>query len=137
MDIRNCPKCGKLFQRLRRDICPTCAQQEDKEYEIVRDYIYDNPKSDVQTVSEETGVPVETILKFLRENRLINVSEALVLDCENCGAPISSGRFCKECGEKLEKEFSSLTKKEKEDTPKDNQKASFHFMRDRLYKKDR
>lgn len=138
MNVTNCPRCGKLFNKLRRDICPSCGQQEDKEYEIVRDYIYDNPKSDVTTVSEDTGIPVETIVKFLRENRLLNVSGTPILECEGCGSMIASGKYCSDCSSRLGKALSgAFSKDEKKDEPTGNNKksASFHFMKDRLDRK--
>lgn len=135
MDVRNCPRCGNIFQKLRRDICPACAQNEDKEYEIVRDFIYDNPKSDVITVSEETGISVDTIMKFLRENRLVNLCDSLILECDGCGEPIPSGKYCGDCTEKLKKEISGIVPNKQESPAEKKSNASFHFMKDRLYKK--
>ncbi len=135
MDVRNCPRCGKIFNRVRRDICPACAQKEDSDYETVRDYIYENPKVDVQTVSEETGIPVETIMKFLREDRLVNLSGIPVLHCDTCGTGIPSGRFCDPCKAKLEKELNKTGFKGYHRNTGSTGDGSFHFMRDRVNKK--
>lgn len=133
MDVRNCPSCGKIFNRLRRDICPACVQKEDQEYELVRDFIYDHPSVDVQGLHEGTGVAVDTIMKFLREDRLVNISKSLVLECESCGTGIASGRFCDSCKAGLTKDFSSVGKtKDVPQQPAKSSNGSFHFMRDRL-----
>jgi hypothetical protein len=58
-------------------------------------------------VSQETGVSVEKIMRFLREERLEIKSENsnLLLECERCGRSIKSGRFCENCKGAINKDF--------------------------------
>ncbi len=98
-DIRNCPRCGKVFTCIGRPICNKCVELEENEFKIVKEYIYDNPGATISEVSEETEVSVEKIMRFLREERLEIKSENsnLLLECERCGRAINSGRFCENC----------------------------------------
>ncbi len=106
-DIRNCPKCGKIFAFLRSPICPACQQLEEQEFELVKEYIYENPGMNMSIVSEETGVPIEKILKFLKDERLelTSESENLILECERCKRPVRSGKYCDKCKNDLETGF--------------------------------
>lgn len=102
-DLRNCSKCGRLFGYSGRPLCSFCIEEQEDEYKIVRDYLYDNPGSNVVEVSEATGVDSEQIMRFLREERLQISSENvnMLLECETCGKPITTGRFCHSCKDNL------------------------------------
>ena len=121
-EIRNCPRCGKIFTYFTRPICNRCIDIEEGEFNVVKDYIYENPGATISEVAQETEVSVDKIMRFLREERLEIKSENsnLVLGCEKCGRSINSGRFCENCkgqiaGE-LRKEF-GLDKKEPAQRP--------------------
>jgi flagellar operon protein (TIGR03826 family) len=102
-DLRNCSKCGRLFGYTGNPLCSFCLEEEEDEYVIVRDYLYDNPGSSAAEVSEATGVDTEKIMRFLREERLQISSENqnMLLECESCGKPIVTGRFCHKCKDNL------------------------------------
>jgi uncharacterized protein len=125
-DIRNCSKCGKIFTYLGRPICNKCCEAEENEFKVVKEYVYDNPGATISEVAQETEVTVEKIMRFLREERLEIKSENsnLLLECERCGRPINSGRFCELCRVQINRDFKrefSLEKKTPEakiDTPK-------------------
>ena len=104
MNIIQCTFCKKPFQTLGRRICGECLEQIDKDFITVRDYIYENKHSDMDKVSEETGVSKQIILHLLKEGRLIlddDTGGGGVLFCEVCRKPISSGRMCKDCKGKV------------------------------------
>ena len=50
-------------------------------------------------VSEATGVSTEKIMRFLKEERLQVSAENpnMLLECEKCSRPVSTGRFCQSC----------------------------------------
>lgn len=102
-DLRNCARCGRLFGYTGRPICSYCIEEEEDEFKKVKDYLYDYPGSTVFEVSDETGVEVEKIMRFLREERLQISSENpnMLLECESCHRPISTGRFCQNCKDGL------------------------------------
>lgn len=103
MDLRNCPECGRVFTYIRTNMCPSCQQKEEEEFKTVRSYLSKHPGVDVLTVSEETGIDENKIIKFIRNGRLSSGlnTERLKIECEVCGALISSGRYCQKCIEKL------------------------------------
>ncbi|WZL73732.1 MerR family transcriptional regulator [Clostridiaceae bacterium 35-E11] len=109
-DIRNCKECGRLFQYTGYiKICPKCQREDEQNFRIVKEYIYDNAGATLTEVAEETGVVEDKILRYLREGRLEIAGEnsALFLDCERCGKGIRSGRFCEDCANTMEKELKS------------------------------
>jgi flagellar operon protein (TIGR03826 family) len=115
MGIINCKKCGRIFADDGFDFCPICRNTEDEMFKKVKDYLYEYPGASVQQVSEETGVDAKKILKFLREGKLEikDDSPNLILDCERCGTPIKTGRFCNKCIAEMQKEFKgAITPKE-------------------------
>ncbi len=110
-ELRNCPRCGKLFAYVGRPICNRCVEQEEEEFKFVKEYIYNNPGATVFEVADATGVSVDKIMRFLREERLEITSENVnfVLECENCGRPIKTGRYCEQCrldlADEMKREF--------------------------------
>jgi len=80
---------------------------EEIEFKKVKEYVYDNPGATISETSQETGVSVEKIIRFLREERLEIKSEEsnMVLECERCGVPIKSGRYCERCKRELNAGF--------------------------------
>lgn len=121
-EIRNCPRCGKIFTYIGRPICNRCIEADENEFKVVKEYIYDNPGATISEVSQETGVSYDKIIRFLREERLEIKSENsnILLECEKCGRAIRSGRFCDKCKEQINKEFRrefGLDRKEPEPRP--------------------
>lgn len=117
-ELRNCIRCGKVFAYTYNPVCNKCLEQEEEEFKLVKEYIYENPGSTAYEVSEATGVSVEKIMKFLREERLELSSDNtnLLLECESCGRPIKSGRYCEECknqiANEMKREFGLSQKKQ-------------------------
>lgn len=109
MDVRNCKKCMKLFNFTGDPLCPACVKEmEDKFYEV-RDYIYNNPTASMSTVAEENDIPLQQIKKWVRQERLsFSKDSGISIDCEKCGKPILTGRFCKECQRTMADKFSSM-----------------------------
>lgn len=109
MDVRNCKKCGKLFNYQGDPVCPACAKEMEEKFFQVRQYIYDNPSSSISTVSEENDVPVPQIKKWVRQERLSFTKDSgVTIDCENCGRAILTGRYCKNCKDKMANSLSQL-----------------------------
>lgn len=103
METVNCKLCGKLFIQMFGDpICAKCRSVLDEKFDKVKEYVYQNPHSSIQKVSEENDVPVRQIVKWVREERLEFTSDSLVgIECEICGSMIKTGHFCKECKDDL------------------------------------
>lgn len=103
-DVRNCRKCGKIYNYIGGSpICPVCRQLEEEEFKRVKDYLYQNPGASITQVSTELEISIELIRRFLKEGRLEIVGDCanMVLECEVCGKSINSGRYCVECEREL------------------------------------
>ncbi len=110
MDIRNCKSCGRIYLYHGSNLCPACNRERDRQYEIVRDYLYEYPGANIMEVSEATGVDEDIILLFLREGRLQLAKPGIGLDCERCGVPITTGRLCNNCINDLKTEAKEALK---------------------------
>lgn len=109
--IQQCKECKRLFEPLYHSyICPACIEQMDKEFLIVKDYVYDHPDANVIKVSLDTGIPVKKILNMLREGRLKIADTSGMITCVECGKDISSGTYCNDCLDKIEQELQNSIK---------------------------
>lgn len=115
MDVRNCKKCGKLFNYLQGNpICPSCAKALEDKFDEVKEYVYDHPRVDMQEVSEVFDVSIGQIKQWIREERLSFADDSMIgIDCEGCGVTIKTGRYCKSCKISLAKGFNDLYVKPK------------------------
>lgn len=105
MDLRNCPKCGKLFVYRHRNLCPECLKKDEKAFDRVREFLNDNPHASLEEVSNATEVSTKNVLEYLKEGRLMlrNDNVNILLNCEICKEPILSGRLCEKCSNKFKK----------------------------------
>lgn len=104
-NIRTCRRCRKLFNYIASPYCPRCVDEIDKEYRIVRDYIYDHPNEGIQEIADATEVDERSILELLRDGRLELDSQSSALQCERCGSSITTGRYCDRCQSNLSNEL--------------------------------
>ncbi|MBB6671525.1 TIGR03826 family flagellar region protein [Cohnella nanjingensis] len=110
MDLANCPRCGKLFARHFRDICPNCHGQLEKEYEDCVQFLRDNKGATIQVLSEETGVSIKQITRFIREGRIsLYNAPNLSYPCEVCGMLIRDGNMCENCRGRLQRDVRQAT----------------------------
>ncbi len=114
MDVRNCKRCGKIYNYTGGAVCNNCLQQEQEDFEKIRDYLFNNPNSSTAEVSEATGIELKVISRFLKEGRLeadyIKMSDDAALTCEKCGKSVNSGRFCEKCVREMQTDFSRAVK---------------------------
>lgn len=114
MDVRNCKRCGKIYNYTGSAVCNNCLRQEQEDFEKIRDYLFRNPNSSAAEVSEALGIELKVISRFLKEGRLeadyIRMSGDSVLSCEKCGKPVNSGRFCENCVREMQADFSKAAK---------------------------
>ena len=139
MTIIQCKLCRMPFNSAGNKFCGDCLRQIEKDFFVVRDYIYDNKKSDVDTISKATGVRKEVILHLIREGRFyyedINTSSAGVYKCKRCGNPAGSDKLCRECKAKIANALQSTTTKSQPDNSPDAQQprdrgVGMHFRRE-------
>lgn len=103
MDVRNCKRCRKLFNYLGgQPICPNCMAELEDEFQKVKTYLRDNPKAVMVSIAEDNNVSIQQIKQWIREERLTFTDDSPVaIECENCGTMIRTGRYCKQCKDKL------------------------------------
>lgn len=101
MGLSNCKRCKKIFNYVNVPYCPDCLKEEEKCYETVRNYIKTHQKSEIREVAEATKIPEKKILQFIKTGKLETTIglEKVSFECEKCGAPIKSGKYCNECVE--------------------------------------
>lgn len=99
MDVRNCKSCGRLYNYMGgAPICDACKKKLEEKFQEVKAFLEENPNSSITRVSEEMDVSVKQIRQWIREERLaLSTAGADGILCEQCGAPIRTGRFCDKC----------------------------------------
>ena len=142
MEVRNCRRCGEMFVYVGRDICPHCREEDERDFDRVREYLRQYPRADIQELHRETGVEKEKILGFLREGRLEvdKDSARSVLNCRICGTPISRGRICMDCLQKFKQSQAGGAEREldyENRLPGSSSKNSRMYIKDIWAKKGR
>lgn len=110
MELKNCKRCGKLHYGTGR-VCSECMKKEEEKFLLVKSYLKENPDSSLIKVSEETGVTVPEIEKFLRDGRLeVTTGMSDYLKCMKCGSPIKTGKYCADCEKKVMNDVKTVYK---------------------------
>lgn len=104
LNVGYCPRCGRLFSRSYHEVCAHCVKEIEDQYTLCREYLKENRYATLEQLSEDTGVPMKQILKFLREGRLATAdSPNISYPCESCGTPIREHHLCSNCRDRLAK----------------------------------
>ncbi|MBF8437850.1 flagellar protein [Halanaerobiaceae bacterium Z-7014] len=139
MELRNCKECGKLFSPVAsEDRCHVCRDDEEVQYQKVKDYLWDNPGATIDEVHEETGVDKDTIIQFVKDDRLIadGIDANFFVQCERCGKEIEKGRYCNSCKNELVDGLTKgIAKKKKEIDKKSGKKDQKMYTSDRIRKR--
>ncbi|UHA75704.1 TIGR03826 family flagellar region protein [Paenibacillus sp. 481] len=109
MELSNCPRCGRLFAKTYRDLCPTCLKDIEREYELCSEYLRKYRQSVMHELAEATGVSARQITQFIREGR-ISVYQApnVTYTCEMCNNQIREGHMCDSCRSRLMKDIADV-----------------------------
>ena len=113
MNVRNCVKCGKIFNYVAgKPICPNCKKDLESHFKEVRDYIKRNPHASIAEVSENCETTVNQIKEWVREERLsFSKDSGIGIDCEGCGKTIKTGRFCDDCKKTLSDDLRNASRR--------------------------
>lgn len=132
MNVRNCRKCGNLFNYVSGPpFCPACRDELEKKFKEVKKYVQDHKGATIPQVSEACEVDKHQIRQWVREERLeFADSGATGISCEKCGAPIRTGRFCEKCKMSMTNDLQSVVSKpkpavQKKKDPRDNPRMRF------------
>lgn len=93
--VVNCPLCGRLATVLVRGQCGQCLREEHAQLRRVQEFIREHGSANAEEIASQTGVPVERVLRWLREGRLVVAGEAV--RCRRCGRPVRLGVLCAVC----------------------------------------
>ncbi|SHJ14926.1 flagellar protein [Pseudobutyrivibrio xylanivorans] len=102
MEVRNCKTCGRLYNYLGGpNICEACRADLEKKFQNTKEYIRENPRANIQEISEANEVTPQQIRQWIREERLQFADDSPVgIECEICGATIRTGKYCENCKNK-------------------------------------
>lgn len=119
MNVRNCRKCGKLYNYISGpNICPKCREEAEEKFAQVKEYIYDHPEANIQQISEDCDVDIPQIKRWIREERLAFSDASVVgIECEVCGMTIKTGRFCEKCKADIAKGLIDATRIPQKEEP--------------------
>lgn len=110
MNVRNCRKCGRIFNYVSGPVtCPRCREDLEKKFQEVKKYVRENAGAGIQEVAEECDVDPKQIRKWIQEERLeFSEDSPVKIPCEGCGAMIRSGRFCEKCKAQVTKDIQGV-----------------------------
>ncbi|MFS0674199.1 TIGR03826 family flagellar region protein [Ornithinibacillus sp. 179-J 7C1 HS] len=129
VELSNCSRCGKVFVKSLRDVCPDCYKEEEAAFKKVYEFLKQqkNREATLIEVVEATGVEETLITKFIKENRLrTSMFPKLGYPCERCGSMISTGKLCTNCSSELKSELNHINQihkvaeRNKDTKPKEN-----------------
>ena len=115
MNVRNCRKCGRIFNYVMGPIvCPRCKEEQENKFQEVKKYVQDNRGADIHEVATECDVDPSQIRQWIREERLQFADDSPIrLPCETCGAMIQAGRFCEKCKSEVTNELKRVAGRDK------------------------
>lgn len=128
MDIRNCRRCKKIYKYDGFKLCHSCRQEDEADFQTVKDFLNENPGANISAVVKGTDVETEKVIEFLREGRLeIRGGGDITLDCENCGVPINTGKYCNKCAKELHDQIGQAMGSGKEDETSKRKRTGAEF----------
>ncbi|WP_211749596.1 TIGR03826 family flagellar region protein [Paenibacillus sp. Marseille-Q4541] len=111
MNLGNCPRCGKLYVLNVMECCPSCVKDIEQQYVDCVEYLRKERGANIQELSEETGVSIKQITRFIKEGRISVVdSPNLTYPCEVCGTFIREGHMCDGCRARLTKDLNGAAR---------------------------
>ncbi len=133
MEVKNCSKCGKLFNYITGpSVCPACRDRQEEKFQQVKKYIQQHGRATINEVSEECDVDPQQIRVWIRQERLEFTSDSPIsIPCESCGKMIGSGRFCPACKDKMMRSLNSAMGKRgvEVESPQDVRRTKENRMR--------
>jgi len=107
MNFAKCARCKGLFNRVRGPVCHACQEEEERDYNRIRDALYHNPGMNVEEAAEAADVDVECVLRMLGMGLLNAEGLNDSVRCGQCGAPAMSvtKKLCEKCLGKMNRDF--------------------------------
>lgn len=70
MNYEICKRCGKMFQKSGKTYCKSCFEKNEKEYQLITEYLQKHPNAIVLDIIGETGVSLKSINSFVEEGAI-------------------------------------------------------------------
>jgi flagellar operon protein (TIGR03826 family) len=139
LNIRNCKRCGTIFQYAGNRLCHQCLEKDEEDFKRVKEYLDENFKATITEVANNLEISVEKIRGYMRDGRIEVVANSGmdILSCDSCGTSISKGRFCASCQSKLvrglnqagETMGSGKSSSQKDEDKEEDPKRAFRFVK--------
>jgi hypothetical protein len=116
-----------MFNKVQANVCPGCIEDEEADYEKIREIVSRNETLNVEQVSEAAGVEISVVRRIIGEGRVAQVSLGEVPKCGKCGAPAISitKKLCQACLERLNAEVSKAQSQIKLEKKKETQIGAY------------
>ena len=133
MDVRNCRKCGKVFNYISGvPICQACRELEEVKFQEVKKFVQDSKEAGINEIVATCGVSHAQVNNWIRQERLVFAEDSPIgINCEGCGTMIKTGRFCEKCKIDLARGINNMIKPKVADPapvrkdPKDNPRMRY------------
>lgn len=128
--IDNCRRCGRMYMRTERRICPDCIKEEERALEAVIAYLKEHRNATMAEVVEAVDVDQEQLDAMIREGKLGFAESAdFTVKCDRCGAPSGGGQYCAKCKDQLVNELSTSTLKLQQQLREEQKRKGGYFSR--------
>ena len=85
MEFNRCSRCGNFYVA-EGNVCPKCASKDGFEFSTFKTYIQENGlDNSINTISNDTGISVKNLNRFLAQEQFSNFSEQVQGNSENIG----------------------------------------------------
>lgn len=130
MAIANCKRCGRMYNKVGRDVCTECIREEDELLKEIRLFLRQHPRANIYEVAENTRVEELVIIEFIRDGRLLlRDNPNMGYACERCGKQTMSGRFCSACTAELAQSLGHASEKLREKNRQEDRPTGGFFSR--------
>ncbi len=135
-ELGNCERCGTVFAKTIREICPKCYREEEEAFQKVYKFLTKrkNREATLKEIVAGTGVEEDLIIKFMKQKRLrTSQFPKLAYPCEKCGIDIIEGRLCFNCSSEIKTELArhnEMEKRQKERKRKEHESIYFTMKKE-------
>ncbi len=102
--IVNCKRCNKIFKKMVSEICPTCVEKENEQFQKMFRLLQSSQPHGgilIEDLSEQVGIPIEVIEEYYFEAKLGTAGLFLKFKCRACSEVLDEnnrkGRYCIPC----------------------------------------
>lgn len=105
--LAQCPRCTRLFVKIRSTVCETCYSREEQDFEKIRELLDYEGTMNAEQLAEAAEVKVAVVLRMLKAGSISCQDLQMNVTCGRCGRPAISRakRLCQICLNKLDAEF--------------------------------